>query len=87
MNEKKVDFEALFKELEEIVDKMEKGDVSLTQSLELFERGIKISKILREELDSIERKVELLLKDDLTGEITREPFEEEKDTSNDELPF
>ncbi len=71
--EEKVNFEKLFKELEEIVDKMESGDLSLQESLELFEKGMKISKILKKELDSIEHRVEILLKDE-EGNLKKEEF-------------
>ncbi len=75
MNENKVDFEKLFNELEEIVKKMEEGNLKLSESLELFERGIKISKILKKELEEIEHKVEVLVKDDETGELKTEEFD------------
>ncbi len=71
--EEKINFEKLFKELEEIVDKMESGDLPLQESLELFERGMKISKILKKELDSIEHRVEILLKDE-EGNLKKEEF-------------
>ena len=44
MSEKKVDFEKSMKELEEIVAKLEKGDLNLDESVEEFEKGMKISK-------------------------------------------
>jgi exodeoxyribonuclease VII small subunit len=71
---KKIDFEKMFNELEEIVRKMEEGNLKLTESLELFERGVKISKILKKELEEIEHKVELLVNDDETGELKTEKF-------------
>ncbi len=76
----KIDFEKLFKELEEIVEKMESGDLTLQESLELFEKGMKISKILKKELDSIEHKVEILLKDE-SGNIRKEEFDREIEES------
>ncbi len=72
---KKIDFEKMFNELEEIVRKMEEGNLKLTESLELFERGVKISKILKKELEKIEHKVELLVNDEQTGELKTEKFE------------
>ena len=73
--EKKIDFEKMFNELEGIVRKMEEGNLKLTESLELFERGVKISKILKKELEAIEHKVELLVKDEETGELKTENFD------------
>ena len=74
MAEKK--FEAALVRLEEIVQELEKGDISLARSLKLFEEGIKLSRICNKQLDEAERKVEILVKDK-NGNIGAEPFEEE----------
>ena len=74
--EEKIDFEKLFKELENIVEKMESGNLPLQESLKLFERGMEISKTLKKELDSIEHKVEILLKDE-EGNLKKEEFKRE----------
>lgn len=55
-------FEKTFKELGEIVEKMEHGDLSLDQSLDCFEKGIKLSKTCQQLLEKAEQKVETLLK-------------------------
>ena len=78
--DKKVDFEKMFQDLEGIVKKMEEGNLPLADSLELFERGISLSRTLRAELDAVENRVELLMKNtDGEGETTT-PFllQEEK---------
>jgi len=67
-------FEKALAELEEIVSKLEKGGLSLNESLSLFEKGVKLARFLRGELDKAEKKTEILLKDD-QGEIKAEPFE------------
>jgi exodeoxyribonuclease VII small subunit len=67
-------FEKALSDLEGIVQKLEKGDLSLSESLALFEKGVKLAKYLREELGKAEKKVEILLKDD-KGEIRKEPFD------------
>ena len=54
-------FEDSIKELEKIVDSLEKGDCSLAESLDLFERGIKLSKECNEMLDKAEKKVSVLI--------------------------
>lgn len=54
-------FEDSIKELEKIVEKLEKGDVGLDESLELFEKGIKLSKSCNEMLDKAEKKVSVLI--------------------------
>ncbi len=67
-------FEKALADLEEIVAKLEKGGISLNESLALFEKGVKMSRFLRSELDKAERKVEILLKDE-KGKLKAEDFE------------
>jgi exodeoxyribonuclease VII small subunit len=67
-------FEKALADLEGIVQKLEKGGLSLNESLALFEKGVKLAKSLREELGKAEKKVEILLKDD-KGEVRKEPFD------------
>lgn len=57
-------FEEALAELERIVRKMEEGELTLDESLEAFERGVRLARFCRQKLDSAERKVELLLKDE-----------------------
>jgi exodeoxyribonuclease VII small subunit len=66
-------FEKALADLERIVDKLEKGGLALNESLSLFEKGVKLARFLREELDRAEKKVEILLKDDKGG-LKRAPF-------------
>ncbi len=67
-------FEKALAELEQIVAKLEKEGTSLNDSLALFEKGVKLARFLRTELDKAERKVEILLKDEKGGMRT-EDFE------------
>jgi exodeoxyribonuclease VII small subunit len=69
-------FEKALAELDQIVAKLEKGGISLNESLALFEKGVKMSRFLRGELDKAERKVEILLKDE-KGNLKAEDFEAE----------
>ena len=55
-------FEKTFKELSDLVEKMEHGDLSLEQSLDCFEKGVKLSKTCQQLLEKAEQKVETLLK-------------------------
>jgi exodeoxyribonuclease VII small subunit len=57
-------FEESLRNLEEIVRKLEEGNLSLEESLELFEKGMALSRQCQERLNQIERKIELLLKDE-----------------------
>jgi exodeoxyribonuclease VII small subunit len=76
MAEKK--FESALARLEEIVKKLEKGDLPLEQSLKLFEEGVKLVRACNKQLEEAERKVEILLKD-RAGNLTAQPFEEEEE--------
>jgi len=67
-------FEKALEDLEKIVEKLEKGGFSLSESLALFEKGVKLARFLREELEKAEKKVEILLKDE-KGEVKEKPFE------------
>ena len=72
---KTVSFEATLEELEGIVAKLEGGDLPLEKSLELFERGVHLSRECQKRLDDAERKVEILVKGE-DGQVTPLPFEE-----------
>ena len=54
------DFESAIGELETIVQTLEAGDLSLEQSLELFERGVTLSRFCHKQLEDAERRVEIL---------------------------
>ena len=66
-------FESSVAELEKIVAQLEGGDVTLDESLTLFERGIKLSKSCQKMLDEAEKKVSILMTND-DGEIVKEEF-------------
>jgi exodeoxyribonuclease VII small subunit len=55
-------FEESLGRLEEIVRKMEAGDMTLEESLKAFEEGIKLARLCAKKLDEAERRVDLLLK-------------------------
>ncbi|MDX9800018.1 MAG: exodeoxyribonuclease VII small subunit [Spirochaetia bacterium] len=54
-------FEEKLARLEEINEKMKEDEVTIDKSMQLFEEGIKIAKVLQKELDKMERKVEILI--------------------------
>ena len=56
-----INFEKTFTELEELVKKMEGGDLSLEESLQYFERGILLTKNCQQALNKAEQKVRILL--------------------------
>ena len=57
-------FEAQLATLERIVRELERGDLPLEQSLDLFEQGVRLSRECQERLNEAERRIEVLLKDD-----------------------
>jgi exodeoxyribonuclease VII small subunit len=82
-------FEKALSELEGIVERLEKGGLALNESLALFEKGVKLARFLREELEKAEKKIDILLKDE-KGDIKKEAFELEEevkeDSENEENP-
>ena len=56
-------FELALQQLEEIVQKLEKGDLPLEESLALYEDGIRLSRLCHGKLEEAEGKIEMLLKD------------------------
>jgi exodeoxyribonuclease VII small subunit len=54
-------FEAQLASLERIVRELERGDLPLERSLELFEQGVRLSRECQERLNEAERRVEVLL--------------------------
>jgi exodeoxyribonuclease VII small subunit len=94
-------FESSLGELEKIVRKLEDGDLSLEESLKLFEDGVRLSRECQERLSQAERRIEILLKDEsgnpFLQEIRADEAEEPQaarakrrivfDTDDEESPF
>lgn len=70
-------FEASLESLEKIVKKLETGGVSLEESLKLFEEGRHHARICSGKLNSVERKVQILLEDEQGNAILKD-FQEEQ---------
>ncbi len=70
-----MDFEKKLSRLEEIVTKMEGGDLSLEDSLKFFEEGVKLSRECNTQLAQAEQKVKLLLNVDAAGNAQTEDFQ------------
>jgi len=71
--EKELNFEETMKELEEVVQKLETGDLNLDDSIKEFEKGMELSKSASKYLEDAEKKITILVKDK-AGEITEEEF-------------
>lgn len=69
-----MDFEKKLGRLEEIVQKMEKGELALEESLKLFEEGVKLSRECHTRLNEAEAKVKLLVSVDAQGNAVTESF-------------
>ncbi len=69
---KSSNFEKDLKELEDLVEKMEGGDLSLEDSLVHFERGIALTRACQKALSEAEQKIQILLAED--GSQKLQPF-------------
>ncbi len=67
-------FEKALNKLEQIVQDLEKGELSLEKSLAKFEEGVKLSRFCNTKLDETEKKVTLLMEKG-DGLIVEEPFD------------
>lgn len=76
-----MDFEKKLSRLEEIVSKMEKGDLALEESLKLFEEGIKLSRECHGQLAQAEAQVKKLVGFDANGKALTEEFKGENNES------
>jgi exodeoxyribonuclease VII small subunit len=68
-----LDFEAAIAELEQLVETMEQGDISLEESLKNFERGIELTRTCQKALQQAEQKVQILTQNN-QGEEALEAF-------------
>ena len=67
-----ITFEEAMKKLEQITAELEKGDLSLDESVKKFEEGIKLSKECNKILEDSEKRINILINND--GNITEENF-------------
>lgn len=68
-------FEDALKELEQIVEQMEQGELPLEQALQQFERGVELTRLSQNRLRQAEQKVQQLLQQQGQSELV--PFSEE----------
>lgn len=67
-----INFEEAMKQLEEIANELEKGNLSLDESVSKFENGIELSKKCNDFLDKAEKKITMLINDN--NQIREENF-------------
>jgi exodeoxyribonuclease VII small subunit len=75
MAKKALHFEDSLAELEQLVERMEQGNLPLEEALKLFERGIQLTRTCQKALKEAEQKVQILLEEN--GEPTLKPFNDE----------
>jgi exodeoxyribonuclease VII small subunit len=68
-------FEATLAELEQLVNRLERGDISLEESLQSFERGVNLTRSCQKALQEAEQKVQILI--DTNGSQALESFADE----------
>ena len=78
-----MEFEKKLKELEQIVEKLGSGKLSLQESLKSFEKGVKLSRECSKELNQSEKKVQQLITDS-KGEIKTVDFEKDVEGDDEE---
>ena len=66
-------FELAMKQLEQIVQELEAGDMPLEKAIKKFEEGIQLSKYCTEKLDESEKRITILMKD-AAGKVSDMPF-------------
>ncbi len=67
-------FEQAIKQLEQIVQELESGDLPLEQAMKKFEDGIQLSKFCSKKLDETEKRITLLIQDK-DGNLSETPFD------------
>ena len=76
-SKKKTDFEQALQQLEALVNKLEQGDLSLEDSLQAFEAGIKLTRECQNTLSAAEQKVQVLLEQ--RGQLVSRPLDDGQD--------
>ncbi len=72
MSKEKKNFEEAISELEYIVDRLERGELSLEESMEAFQKGVELSRYCSKKLDEAEKKITVLIENE-KGEIKEKP--------------
>lgn len=75
--EQPASFETSLAQLEQIVSRLESGDLPLEEALNEFERGVQLARTGQQKLQQAEQRVQILLNDDKNGDL--QPFTPEND--------
>jgi len=80
------DFEKRLADLETIVERLEQGELPLDESVRLFEEGMKLAQSCKQELDSAEGRIQVLIEQS-GGKMKARDLEVETGVEDDEDPF
>jgi exodeoxyribonuclease VII small subunit len=75
-------FEGQLAELEKVVEKLERGDLSLEESVTLFERGVHLSNACKQQLSAAESRIQVLLEPEENGPVRVEELTVEVDDAD-----
>lgn len=78
------DFEQKLTALEAVVEKLERGDLSLDESVRLFEEGVKLSDACKKELESAEGRIQVLVERGSRMVATNLDVEQEEEDEDEE---
>lgn len=79
-----LDFETTLQQLEQIVTKLEAGDLPLEQALNEFEQGIKLANLGQERLQQAEQRIQILLQKNAQSPLS--DYQNPQDQWDDEIP-
>jgi exodeoxyribonuclease VII small subunit len=75
-------FEEAMKQLEQIVQELESGDLSLEKAILKYEEGVRLSRFCSEKLDETEKRITILQNQE--GNVLEKPFMQENESKKDE---
>lgn len=80
-------FEEQLAELERVVEQLERGELTLEDSVGLFERGMKLSEACKEQLANAESRIQVLLNPREKGPVRVEEMEIGEGVTDDDIPL
>ena len=73
-----LNFEESLDKLQQLVESMEQGELSLEQSLKAFEEGVKLARECQSELKTAEQKVKILIEENMEDELEDFPMDDDE---------
>jgi exodeoxyribonuclease VII small subunit len=80
-------FEDQLAELEKVVERLERGELSLEENVSLFERGMHLSNACKQELDRAESRIQVLLDPKESGPVRVEDLQLEDEDETDDNEY